>query len=899
MHRLFVSALLALACARCAHAPEEAPAPVAAVAEWPEPAPPPLRLSSAVRPVHYALDLTLLPAEPTYSGTVTIDVEVREPVRQVWLHARDLQVAQAHVFVGGRTLEAKVVTAEEGRLGLLLPETLGPGSAQLSLSFSGRADRERSQGLYAVEEGGESYLYTFFEPVDARRAFPCFDEPGFKVPWRLRFTVKQEHVALANHAVVSEEPLPGGLKRVTFAESRPMPSYLVAFVVGPFDLVEGSPVGRAHVPLRFIVPKGRGAETAYAAQVTPRIITLLEDFFDQTYPYEKLDVAVVPRYWGTMEHPGIVALGQPLTLIRPGEETPQRRQSYANIAIHELGHYWFGNVVTCQWWDDIWLNESLTSWLDQKITGQFEPAWNFTLEAQSESAAFALKTDSLTASPPVRKPITTHGDIEGSFDSGTTYAKGASLLNMLEGWLGEERLRGMLRAHVRKHAWGLTTSEDFLATVAESLGAEAAQVFRSYVDQPGVPRVSASLSCQKGAAPTLTLSQERFLPAGSPGTAAQTWSLPLCVRAGTGKASSRTCALLSDAAGEMVLPGNGCPSWLLLNAGGSGYYRVGYSREQLSRLLAAPSGTLSTAERLALFSDVDAAVARGDMPLGEALRLVPSAVSDPERLILQVGDQLFSTLRREWLSAPEYLRFQAWLREVYGPRAHALGWLPKPGESDDVKQTRGLFLFRAVVGGEDPALVKEAGRLARAWLEDRKSVPAEIAPLALVVSVRHGDRALFDQVLAQARGGKDPAERAHLLGSLGSFRDPALLKEALALVSGSEFDGRDTMGILVRAFHTPEMQTQAWAFYQQHFDLLAGKMRSDELNGLIGMVGRFCDETQRAEAESFLKSRVSQIEGGARTLSRALESIQLCIESKRRHQPSVQEFLRTVGKTRR
>ena len=172
-----------------------------------------------------------------------------------------------------------------------------------------------------MEEGGEPYLYTFFEPIDARRAFPCFDEPGFKVPWRLRFTVKQEHVALANPPVVSEEPLPGGLKRVTFAESRPMPSYLVAFVVGPFDLVDGGPIGRAHVPLHFIVPRGRGAETAYAASVTPRIITLLEDFFDQPYPYEKLDVAVVPRFWGTMEHPGIVALGQPLTLIRPGEET--------------------------------------------------------------------------------------------------------------------------------------------------------------------------------------------------------------------------------------------------------------------------------------------------------------------------------------------------------------------------------------------------------------------------------------------------------------------------------------------------------------------------------------------------------------------------------------------------
>jgi aminopeptidase N len=899
MHRTLLAVLLVLGLPHCAHAPEAAAPPGAAVVEWPEPSPPGLRLPGTVQPVRYALDLTLLPAEPTYTGTVTIDMEVREPVRQVWLHAQELQVTQAHVRVGGRTLEAKAVTPGEGRLGVLLPEVLGPGPSQLVLAFSGRVDRERSQGLYGVEEGGEPYLYTFFEPIDARRAFPCFDEPGFKVPWRLRLTVKQEHVALANHAAVSEEPLAGGLKRVTFAESRPMPSYLVAFVVGPFDVVEAAPVGRAHVPLRFIVPRGRGAETAYAAQATPRIVTLLEDFFGEAYPYEKLDVAVVPRYWGTMEHPGLVALGQPLTLIRPGEETPQRRQAYVNIAIHELGHYWFGNVVTCRWWDDIWLNESLASWLDQKLTDRFEPAWSYALESQADTTALALRTDSLTHSPPVRKPIATNDDIVGSFDNGTTYAKGAALLNMLGGWLGEERLREALRAHIRKHAWGLSTSDDFLATLGASLGTEAAQVFRGYVDQPGVPRISARLSCPKGAAPRLTLSQERFLPAGSPGTAPQTWTVPVCVRAGTGTASSRACVLLAEAATEVELPVKGCPSWLLLNAGGGGYYRVGYSREQLAPLLAVPPGVLSTAERLALLSDVEAAVSRGDMPLGEALRLVPATAADPQRLILQGGDSLLSPLRREWLPGPERLRFQAWIRELYGARARALGWLPKPGESDDVKQMRGVLLFRAGVSGEDSLLVQEAGRLAQAWLADRKSVPADNVYLALLVAGRHGGRELFQQVLAQARGTKDPTERSQLLGSLGYFQDPALLQESLALLTSGEFDGRDTVNILVGALYFVETRPVAWAFYQQHFDALAAKMRSDELGRLIDMVGVFCDEKHLSEAEALLTPRVAHIEGGPRSLARGLESIRLCLESKRRHQPSVLEFLSAPGKPRR
>jgi len=899
--RWLLLALVTLASLRCAHAPEApaaaptVPTTVAAAPEWPEPQPPRLRLPDSVRPVRYALDLTLLPAEPTYSGTVTIDLDVRETVRQVWLHAQDLQVTQARILSNGRTLEARAVTASEGRLGVLLPETLGTGPAQLLLSFTGRADRERSQGLYAVEEGGEPYLYTFFEPIDARRAFPCFDEPGFKVPWRLRFTVKQEHVALANHAIVSEEPLPGGLKRVTYAESRPMPSYLVAFVVGPFELVDAGTVGRAHVPLRFIVPRGRGPETAYAASVTPRIVTLLEDFFDQTYPYEKLDVAVVPHFWGTMEHSGIVALGQPLTLIRPGEETLQRRKSYVNIAIHELAHYWFGNVVTCRWWDDTWLNESLTTWLDHKITGQFDPAWEFALESHANSAAHALETDSLITSPAVRKPIITNDDIIGAFDNGTTYSKGSSLLAMLEGWLGEERLRDALRTHVNKHAWGVTNSDGFFATLGESLGPDAARVFRGYVDQPGVPRVSAALQCKPGMAARLKLSQERFLPAGSTGSTAQTWDIPVCVRTGKGKDATRTCTLLSSATGELELPVQGCPSWLLLNAGGTGYYRVSYSREQLAQLLSTPPGTLSTSERLALLADVKAAVDRGDVPLGEAMKLVPSTATDPHRLILQRGAQLLSGIKADRLPEADRPRYRAWLRELYAPRTRAVGWTPKPGEGDDVKQLRSMLLGMAAMGGEDPALVQEGGRLARAWLADRKAVHPEVAWPALRVAARHGDKVLFDSVLAQARAAKDRNERTRLLSTLGSFRDPALVKDALALVSGNEFDVRETRTILYAAFYTPGSRAQVWDFYRSQFDALSSRMRSDEMNGLVEMVGDLCDEQRRAEAESFLKPRVEKLEGGPRSLARALEAMQLCIESERRNQPSVREFLRTRG----
>ncbi|HEY0092936.1 MAG TPA: ERAP1-like C-terminal domain-containing protein, partial [Archangium sp.] len=429
--------------------------------------------------------------------------------------------------------------------------------------------------------------------------------------------------------------------------------------------------------------------------------------------------------------------------------------------------------------------------------------------------------------------------------------------------------------------------------LGEALGPDAARVFRGYVDQPGVPRVSAALQCKPGSAPRLTLSQERFLPAGSTGSTAQTWHIPVCVRAGKGKEATRACTVLSTATGELELPTQGCPSWLLLNAGGTGYYRASYAREQLSGLLSVPAGTLTTAERLAFLSDVKAAVDRGDVPLGEAMKLVPATAADPHRLILQRGAQVLSALELERLPEADRERYRAWLRELNAPRARALGWTPQPNEGDEVKQLRSLLLARAAIAGEDPVLVQEGARLARSWLVDRKSVSPEVAWTALQVAARGGDRPLFNTVLAQARAARNRHERARLLSTLGGFRDPALVKEALALVAGEEFDMRDTTGILYTAFYTPETRPLAWDFYRKNFDKLAGKLRSDELGGLIEMTGDLCDETQRAEAEALLTPFAERIEGGPRALARALESIRLCIESDRRHQPGVLEFLRT------
>jgi aminopeptidase N len=378
------------------------------------PPPPTLHLPSLARPEHYDLDLWLDPRAPTFRGAIAIDLDVLSPTRVLWLNATDLSIDHATLSTAAAPdpAPARVVPAPDDFVAFLFARDIPAGKARLSIAYHGKIDAERSRGIYQAREGGpdgEPYLYTFFESIDARRAFPCFDEPSYKVPWKLSLHVPPGDVALGNAPVLGERAEEGG-KRVDLAESKPLPSYLVAFIVGPFDLVDAGVAGNFGTPLRFAVPRGRASETAYAAKVTPKIVGLLEDYFGMPYPYGKLDVAVVPRYWGTMEHPGLVALGQSFTLIKPGERSAKREQRYAWLAAHELSHYWFGDYVTMTWWDDLWLNESLGTWMDAKITAGVDPSWNFDLE-RTARAARGMRGDALTTSKKIRQPVESKAEI--------------------------------------------------------------------------------------------------------------------------------------------------------------------------------------------------------------------------------------------------------------------------------------------------------------------------------------------------------------------------------------------------------------------------------------------------------------------------------------------------------
>jgi alanyl aminopeptidase len=779
-------------------------------------------------------------------------------------------------------------------VGLQFDSPVPPGPAEIKIDYSGTVITKNSTAIFRQQDNGTWYIFSQFEATDARGAFPCFDEPAYKTPWQLTLNIPAADTAISNTTVSSESSV-GGMKHISFHETKPLPSYLVAFGVGPFEYVDAGHAGKNHVPVRIVVPKGHAAEAKYAAEVTADIITHHEQYFGYPYPYDKADQVAVPNTsgWGAMENPGMVTYEQNIILAKPERDTINRQRGYFETAAHELAHQWFGDLVTTAWWNDIWLNEAFATWMEQKLVDEVHPEWKTAIE-DVDSKLGAEGEDSLMTARKIRQPIETKDDINNAFD-GITYQKGASVIGMFENWLGSKEFQKGVQSYMKQYAWKATTAGDFLDSISTATKKDVTKSFSTFLNQSGVPMVSVALKCDSGA-PVLHLEQKRFLPLGSTGSADQVWSIPFCVRYGSGDNSQSECTLVTQPATDWTLKARSCPAWVQANDRALGYYRVEYQDGMLAALTGGDVvHRLSAPERVDLMGNAESLSEAGKLPAADALALVDTFHADPERQVVQNAVGL-AMMPRAYL-VPDNLKpnYKKFLLANFQARAHELGWTPKPGESDDIKLLRPSLVRTVATWGGDEELARQGRDLAEQWFKNRDSIDPNMVNSVLGTAAFYGDKALFERFLAEFKNTQDKQIRGRLIGAMGSFRDPAAIEAGMnALVSG-EVPFMEGAFLLFNGQNDASTRKLPFEFLKAHYDQVVSKMPSgggfDFGSYLPQVGGSYCDAQSRADLEGFFKPRVDKFVGAPRALSQVLEAIDLCIAQVAAQRPSVEAFL--------
>ena len=877
MTRLTIS--LALACSFTALAADQ---------------PPKLRLAEVqnIAPEKYHAELTLDPDKTEFTGNIRIQVKVNQPARTIWLNASRIAVQQASVTAGGNTVTARTLPGGDDFLGLQLPSDIPAGTAEIAIRYTGEVRHGDSSGVFQTEDGGVHYILTQFESTDARDAFPCFDEPSYKVPWQLTLRIPPQDKAVSNTPAASES-VESGIRSVEFGETKPLPSYLIAFAVGPFEFVDAGTAGKKHFPVRIVTPKGRAGEARYAAEVTAAILTRLEDYFGIPFPYDKSDQVAVPVTigFGAMENPGMVTYGQNILLAKPETDSIDRQRSYASVAAHELSHQWFGDLVTTNWWNDIWLNEAFATWMEQKLIAQWKPEWNTQVD-DVDSKLFAERQDSLVTARKIRQEIEAKGDIDNAFD-GITYQKGAAVIGMFENWMGPEAFRKGVQKYLQQYAFRTTTAGEFMDALSSSSQKDVTKPFSTFLNQAGVPMVKVSLDCSQ--APVLHLEQSRYLPTGSKGSANQVWSIPICVRYGAGKGESQ-CTVMTQAAMDWPLQAKSCPAWIDANDNAKGYYRVDYQGKLLSALTSGDvEQRLTSAERADLVGNAEAMASGGRMPAADALRLAETFHRDSSRQVLQRSLALALSFHRDVV--PENLEpnYQRFLRKNFQARARELGWIPGPGESEDIRLLRPELVSAMATLGGDQELARQARQLADKWLADRKSVAPDVVESVLSSAAYYGDLPLFQRFLAEFKKTQDRQDQRRLLGAMTDFRDPAAIQAGMQEVLSGRVKLVDGFLLLFGGQSSPATRKLPFEFVKANFDqLMKGNpsIFGFSFGARLPNVGRnFCDAESRKQLRDYFDPLAAKYDGAPRNLAQALEGVDLCIARVAAQRPGVSEFL--------
>jgi aminopeptidase N len=848
-------------------------APLAAPA--PAPAVPTGLLPEGVKPTAYRLELTVDPAKARFSGHTEIDAELAHPAKSVFLHGNGLQVNRVLVIVGTASVVARYRQVDDtGVARLDFPRELPAGG--ITLKFDYTADfRTGDEGLFHARVGQDWYAWTQMEPIDARRMFPGFDQPGFKTPFTVTVTAPRSARVFANSPEATTSAR-GAMTVHHFLPTPPLPTYLVAIGVGPFDVIETTvppnAARAAPLPFRVIATRGQKERMRFAAAEGPRLLGMLETYLDSPYPYAKLDFLASPLEAGAMENAGLIIFEDPLILLDADAPLRQVRE-FAETSAHEMAHQWFGDLVTPSWWTDIWLNESFAEWMGKKIAQQWRPELG--IGASELADAFtAMDTDSLGHGRPIRQVITDNRQIASAFDS-ITYEKGAQVLSMFESYLGADVFARGVKLHLRRYPNANATAEDFFRSLGEAAGnPRIVPAMRSFIDQTGVPLVTVD-----GSAAGLNLSQTRYRPLGVEAAAAQTWDIPLCLARG----SVKQCVLFDTASAPATAPAGSGP--LMPNAGGAGYYRFRLDAAGWDALIGA-AATLPGTEALALADSLWADFAAGSGSFERVIAGARTLGKNEERLAaLELAARL-KELAASALTPADQPGYRNLMQSLYGSALQAMGsdlragaYAAEPPARQSLRQS---LLPYAAIEARDPELRERLSAAAVAYLAgDKRALDTAFRGVALKVAVQERGEPFLAELRQALTTSSDALFRSDASNAIGSGNTPVLAERALQLAFSGELQPLETLQIFLTTAALPATRETAMQFASDNFQRVMERFPTFTRPLFISAFDGLCSTADVERIDAFIKPRLQQLGGGEMELSQTKERIAGCAALRR------------------
>jgi puromycin-sensitive aminopeptidase len=847
------------------------------------------RLPRHVVPTRYELLLEPDLHARTFSGQETIILQVKQETGEILLNAAELDILTASID-GPAGVEQKghiTLQPERERCSIRFSAPLTPGTWRLALTFKGTLN-DKLRGFYRstytdADGTRQTMAATQFEATDARRAFPCWDEPDFKAVFAVTLAVDPGFTALSNSAVHSEE-MSAGKRVIRFADTMTMSTYLVALIVGR---MEGTPpVLVGTTPVRIWTVPGKQHLASFGLEIAAYSLSFFSNYYGIPYPGDKLDLIAIPDFAsGAMENFGAITFRETALLVDAQRATRSERERVADVVAHENAHMWFGDLVTMSWWNGLWLNEAFATFMEMLAVDTWKPEWE-RWAAFGVSRAAALSVDGLHSTRPIEYPVLAPKDADAMFDV-LTYEKGASVLRMLEQYIGPDTFREGVRRYLRAHAYGNADTKDLWISMAGAANHDIPQLLNRWIFSPGYPLISVNL-----AGPSeVTISQERFTyvstsPDAGSESNHQEWQVPIQLKIFSGDRTETRRLLLTGRETVMRLPDR----WtsVILNEGGHGFYRVRYGSELLDRLERNGLARLTAVERFNLVNDMWASTLARMLPPGQYLSLTAHFKGERDHNVWAVLLGSFSTLDR--VSAAEDRRLlQQFVQDRLLTAANELGWTPHQNEGDLMRELRSDILRALGTLGNHSETQRKAAQLYTAEQDHPGSVDPNLLPALVSILAFTGDEARYEEFVHRFRKAATPQEERRFLYALAAFRLPDLLERTLEKTLNGEIRTQDAPIVVSAVLHNVYGRTIAWAFLKKHWEDMDRLFPKNGLRRMCGgIVGLTTPELQQ-DVHEFFASR--KIDLGGKTLQQYLEQLQIVVAFREQALGAIREYL--------